>query len=53
MTTKEQLINEIEKCPEFLMIELLDFLLFLKDRYADEIVTPEEENILEAKDADY
>jgi len=52
MTTKEQLMNEIEEFPEFLMIELLNFLLFLKDRYADEIVTPEEEaSILEAKSA--
>jgi hypothetical protein len=52
MTTKEQLMNEIEDFPEFLMIELLNFLLFLKDRYADEIVTSEEEaNILEARTA--
>lgn len=43
MTTKEQLMNEIEDFPEFLMIELLNFLLFLKDRYADEILTSEEE----------
>ena len=36
MTTKEQLIHEIEQFPESLLSELLKFLLLLKQYYADE-----------------
>jgi hypothetical protein len=32
MNTKEQLINEIEKTPEPLLSEVLDFLHFLKTK---------------------
>ena len=32
MTTKEQLIKEIEQAPDFLIEEVLDFLLFAKAR---------------------
>jgi hypothetical protein len=32
MTAKEQLIQEIEQAPDLLIIQLLDFCLFLKDR---------------------
>jgi hypothetical protein len=32
MTTREQLIQEIEQAPDFLIEELLDFLLFAKAR---------------------
>lgn len=50
MTTKEQLIQEIEKTPEVLLENLLDFLLFVKNRYEDNEVSEEEqENITAAK----
>jgi hypothetical protein len=32
MTTREQLIKEIEQAPDFLIEEVLDFLLFAKAR---------------------
>jgi len=32
MTLKEQLIKEIEQTPDTLLTELLDFLLFIKER---------------------
>ena len=32
MTPKEKLIEEINKCPDFLVEEVLDFLLFAKAR---------------------
>ncbi len=32
MTLKEQLIKEIEQTPDTLLTELLDFLLFFKDK---------------------
>jgi hypothetical protein len=52
MTTKEQLIHEIEQFPESLLSELLKFLLMLKEYYADEELTLEEQvNIAEAKNA--
>jgi hypothetical protein len=33
MTIKQQLIQEIEQAPDFLLRQLLDFLLFLKQRH--------------------
>ena len=32
MTTREQLLHEIENAPDFLLEEVLDFLLFTKNR---------------------
>ncbi|WPF88137.1 DUF2281 domain-containing protein [Cyanobacterium aponinum AL20118] len=47
MSIKEQLIQEIEQTPEHLISELLDFLLFIKQRYncEDEITEQEKINI--------
>jgi len=42
MTPKEQLLQEIEATPESILTELLDFLLFLKNRHQDDAVTIEE-----------
>jgi hypothetical protein len=36
MSTKELLINEIEEAPEPLLAEVLDFVLFLKAKTAQE-----------------
>ena len=47
MTLKEKLIQEIEQVPDPLISQVLDFLLFIKDRYIEEEVTEEEHaNIL-------
>jgi hypothetical protein len=35
MNEKEQLIKEIEQAPDFLVKEVLDFLLFIKSRTKD------------------
>ena len=52
MTTKERLIQEIERTPEVVLENLLDFLLFVRTRYEDdEISIEEQENILESKQA--
>jgi len=45
MSIKEQLIQEIEQTPEHLISELLDFLLFIKQRYNCEDEITEEEKI--------
>lgn len=42
MTLKEQLIREIEQIPAPLLSELLDFLLFIKERHIQEDITEEE-----------
>lgn len=42
MTLKEKLLQEISDSPEFLLEELLDFLLFLKERHIHEQATSEE-----------
>ncbi len=39
MNIKEQLIQEIDQIPEALLSELLDFTLFIKNRYLDEEVS--------------
>jgi hypothetical protein len=36
MDTKELLIEEIEKSPDFILQEVCDFLLFLKAKYQQE-----------------
>lgn len=47
MNIKEQLIQEIEQTPEPLISQLLDFLLFIKERYnEDEITEQEQINII-------
>lgn len=45
MSIKEQLIQEIEQTPEDLISELLDFLLFIKQRYNSEDEITEQEKI--------
>lgn len=45
MSIKEQLIQEIEQTPEHLISELLDFLLFIKQRYNCEDEITEQEKI--------
>ena len=42
MTLKQQLIEEIEKIPEPLISQLLDYVVFLKQRYSEENITEEE-----------
>ena len=42
MTLKEQLIREIEQIPDPILSELLDFLLFIKERHIEEDITEEE-----------
>lgn len=39
MSTKEQLIQEIEQSPEYIINEVLNFLLFLKLRLKERLVT--------------
>ena len=52
MTIKEKLIQEVENVSESLLAETLDFVLFLKSRYLEEEITPEEkENILSSQTA--
>lgn len=46
MTLKEQLLQEIEQAPDALVPQLLDFFLFLKERYSETEITEEEANIL-------
>jgi hypothetical protein len=51
MTTREKLIKEIEETPEDLLKNLLNFLLFVKDRYEVEITPEEKAGIIESKKA--
>ncbi len=52
MTIREKLIQEIEQTPDILLNELLNFLLFTKERYEGDDITPEEhEEIMEAQEA--
>lgn len=39
MNIKEQLIQEIDRIPEALLSEVLDFTLFIKNRYLDDEVS--------------
>ena len=43
MTIKEQLLQEIEQAPDPLVSQLLDFLLFIKERHIEEEITEEEQ----------
>jgi hypothetical protein len=50
MTLKEQLIQEIEQIPDTLLSELLDFLLFIKERHIENDITEEEKaNIISSQ----
>jgi hypothetical protein len=52
MTLKEQLIKEIEQTPDTLLTELLDFLLFIKERDTEIEITEEEQaNIIASESA--
>lgn len=53
MTEREQLIQELERTPDILVGEVLDFLLFLKARYIDTEVTTEEQETILASQAAY
>ncbi|MEM9245366.1 MAG: hypothetical protein AAGA67_06450 [Cyanobacteria bacterium P01_F01_bin.153] len=41
MTTKERLLQEIESAPDFLLTQVLDFFLFLKQRLSQRELIPE------------
>ena len=50
MNIKEQLIKEIDRIPEPLLSQILDYALFIKARYEEDDVTEEERtNIIAAK----
>jgi hypothetical protein len=53
MTLKEQLLQEIEQTPETLVPQLLDFLLFLKERYSEDEITEEEKANMNTSLQDY
>ena len=43
MTAREQLIQEIDQAPDFLVEELLDFLLFAKTRRSQQSLSQQKE----------
>lgn len=52
MTLKQQLLQEIEQIPDPLLAQLLDFLLFIKERHSEEDITEQEHaNIIAAQNA--
>jgi hypothetical protein len=53
MTIKEQLLQEIEQAPDPLVSQLLDFLLFIKERHIKEEITEEEQANIIASLKDY
>ena len=53
MTLKEQLLQEIEQAPDPLVSQLLDFLLFIKERHIEEEITEEEQANIIASLKDY
>ncbi len=53
MTPKEQILQKIEQIPDSLLAEILDFLLFLKARYAEDCPTPEEASHIAMAQAAY
>jgi hypothetical protein len=53
MTIKEQLLQEIEQAPDPLVSQLLDFLLFIKERHIEEEITSEEKANIIASLKDY
>ena len=50
MTTKEKLIQEIEKTPDILLDNLLDFLLFVRNRYEDKQISEDNEISIEEQE---
>ncbi|MBD2319104.1 DUF2281 domain-containing protein [Phormidium tenue] len=50
MTTKEKLIQEIEKTPDILLDNLLDFLLFVRNRYEDKKISEDNEISIEEQE---
>ncbi|ACK65792.1 hypothetical protein PCC8801_1745 [Rippkaea orientalis PCC 8801] len=44
MTTKKKLIEEIENLPDFLLLETLDFICFLKAKYTQQNRQNQENN---------
>jgi hypothetical protein len=53
MTLKEQLIKEIEQTPDTLLTQLLDFLLFIKERHTEIEITEEEQANIIASELAY
>ena len=53
MTIKEQLLQEIEQAPDPVVSQLLDFLLFIKERHIEEEITSEEKANIIASLKDY
>ena len=53
MNIKEQLIKEIDRIPEPLLSQLLDYALFIKARYAEDDITEEERANIAATKLDY
>lgn len=53
MTLKEQLLQEIEQAPDHLVSQLLDFLLFIKERHIEEEIIEEEQANIIASLKDY
>ena len=53
MTLKEQLLQEIEQAPDPLVSQLLDFLLFIKERHVEEEITETEKVNIIASLKDY
>jgi hypothetical protein len=53
MTIKEQLLQEIEQAPDPLVSQLLDFLLFIKERHLEEEITETEQANIIASLKDY
>ena len=53
MNTKEELIKEIDRIPEPLLSQLLDFALFIKARYLENDLSEEEKANITAAKLDY
>ncbi|NUN63254.1 DUF2281 domain-containing protein [Pseudanabaena biceps] len=53
MTIKEKLLQEVDIFPESLLVETLDFVLFLKSRYLDTEISSEEQDIIAASQSAY
>ena len=53
MTIKKQLLQEIEQAPDPVVSQLLDFLLFIKERHIEEEITEEEQANIIASLKDY
>ena len=53
LSLKEQLHEEIERIPEPLLSQVLDFALFIKDRYVEDYISEEEKEIITASKLAY